>query len=70
MANEKSKATLEDIAALSGTSVATVSRVINASSPVSKELGERVKQAMEELGFQPKQPKERTKPYVPAFIIL
>ena len=68
MSKERSKATLEDIAALSGASVATVSRVINASSPVSKDLEERVKQAMEELGFEPKQPKERTKPYVLAFI--
>ncbi|MCP4405819.1 MAG: LacI family transcriptional regulator [bacterium] len=62
------KATLEDIAALSGTSVASVSRVINASSPVSKDLEQRVKQAMKELGFEPKQPKERTKPYILAFI--
>lgn len=68
MPKEKAKATLEDIAALSGTSVATVSRVINASSPVSQDLEQRVKQAMEELGFEPKQPKERTKPYILAFI--
>jgi len=68
MAKEKSKATLEDIAALSGTSVATVSRVINASSPVSKDLEVRVKQAMDELGFEPKRTKTRTKPYIIAFI--
>ena len=68
MAKEKSKPTLEDIATHSGVSVATVSRVINASSPVSKDLEQRVKQAIEELGFEPKQPKERSKPYVLAFI--
>ena len=68
MAKERSKPTLEDIAAHSGVSVATVSRVINASSPVSKDLGQRVKQAIEELGFEPKQPRERTKPSILAFI--
>ncbi len=68
MPKERVKATLEDIAALSGTSVATVSRVVNASSPVSKDLEQRVKQAMDELGFEPKPPKERTKPYILAFI--
>ncbi len=68
MPKERSKPTLEEIAGLSGTSVATVSRVVNASSPVSKDLEQRVKQAMQELGFEPKQPKERTKPYLLALI--
>ncbi|GAK58339.1 transcriptional regulator, LacI family [Candidatus Vecturithrix granuli] len=69
MSKEKSKPTLEEIAALSEVSVATVSRVINSSSPVSKDLELRVKHAMQELGFEPKQSKVRTRPYVIAFII-
>ncbi len=69
MSKEKSKPTLEEIAALSEVSVATVSRVINSSSPVSKDLELRVKQAMQDLGFEPKRSKVRTRPYVVAFII-
>ena len=49
-----SKPTLEDIASRSGVSLATVSRVINHSRPVSEELERRVKQAIDELGFEPK----------------
>lgn len=62
--------TLEDIASHSGVSIATVSRVINASGPVSKEVEERVKQVIEQLGFEPrrKRAKERTKPAVIACI--
>ncbi len=56
MSKEKSKPTLEEIAALSEVSVATVSRVINSSSPVSKDLELRVKQAMQ-TGFEPKRSK-------------
>ena len=55
-----SKPTLEDIASRSGVSLATVSRVINHSRPVSEELERRVKQAINELGFEPKSPKLRT----------
>ena len=69
MSKEKSKPTLEEIAALSEVSVATVSRVINSSSPVSKDLELRVKQAMQELGFEPKRSKTRTRPYIIVFII-
>lgn len=54
------KPTLEDIAAHSGVSLATVSRVINQSRPVSKALETRVKKAMDVLGFEPKPPKIRT----------
>jgi DNA-binding LacI/PurR family transcriptional regulator len=68
VANEKSNLTLEDIAAHSGVSVATVSRVINASKPVSKDLEIRVKKAIKELGFEPKRLKERAKTQVIAFI--
>jgi LacI family transcriptional regulator len=68
MAKEILKPTLEEIAARSGVSVATVSRVINNSSPVSKDLEQKVKHAMEELGFEPKRPKIRSKPYIIAFL--
>ncbi len=68
MSKEKSKPTLEDIANLSGVSVATVSRVMNASGSVSKDLELRVKQAMAELGVEPKQSRMRTKPYIIAFM--
>lgn len=65
---QKTNPTLEDIAAYSGVSVATVSRVINASKPVSQDLELRVKQAIEALGFEPKRSKERNKPPLIAFI--
>ena len=57
---DTAKPTLEDIAARSEVSLATVSRVINQSRPVSKELETRVKKAMTELGFEPKPPKVQT----------
>ncbi len=66
--NRLAKPTLEDIASHSGVSVATVSRVINQTNAVSKDLEERVKQAMDDLGFEPKRPKPRTKPFMIAFI--
>lgn len=69
MSREKSKPTLEEIAALSEVSVATVSRVINSSSPVSKDLELRVKHAMQELGFEPKRSKVRARPDVIAFVV-
>lgn len=50
MAKIKSMPTLEELAAHADVSVATVSRVINRSGPVSKELEERVKEAMKALG--------------------
>ena len=62
--------TLEDIASHSGVSIATVSRVINASGPVSKEVEERVKQVIAQLGFEPrrKRSRGRIKPAVIACI--
>lgn len=63
MAKEKIKPTLENIAAHSGVSVATVSRVLNRSGVVSKDLEIRVKEAMQALG------KEKTRAYSLAFII-
>ena len=52
--------TLEDIAARSGVSLTTVSRVINQSHLVSEDATLKVRQAMEELGVEPKRPKSRT----------
>ena len=70
MEKEKVNPTLEEIASHSGVSIATVSRVINASGPVSKEVEERVKQVIEQLGFEPrrKRSRDRTKPAVIACI--
>ncbi len=67
MPKEKTKVTLDDIALHSGVSAATVSRVINNSGTVSQELAARVRQAMEELGFEPGS-KPRTKPYIIALL--
>ncbi len=63
MAKKKIKPTLENIAAHSGVSVATVSRVLNRSGAVSKDLETRVKEAMQALG------KETSRAYSIAFII-
>lgn len=45
--------TIRDVAARAGVSVATVSRVISGSVPVSAETRQRVEQAMAELGWRP-----------------
>jgi len=63
MAKKKPKPTLENIAAHSGVSVATVSRVLNRSGAVSKDLELRVKDAMQALG------KETSRVYTLAFVI-
>lgn len=63
MAKTKLKPTLEDIAEYAGVSVTTVSRVINRSGPVSRELEIRVKEAMKDLG------KEKTRPDAIACIV-
>ena len=60
MAENKTKSTIEDVARACGVSVSTVSRVINRSTPVSTELNLRVRKAIQELGFTPRQWKERT----------
>lgn len=46
-------ATIRDVAALAGVSVATVSRVLNGNCPVSEQKRERVMQAVAELNFKP-----------------
>lgn len=56
LSSSHSKVTLEKIAAHSGVSLASVSRVLNQSRRVSPELAIRVKQAMEDLGVAPKAP--------------
>jgi DNA-binding LacI/PurR family transcriptional regulator len=53
--NSKPKPTLEDVAKYCGVSIATVSRVINQSSPVSHELELRVRRAIKDVGFAPRQ---------------
>ena len=58
MEDNKSKPTLEDVARHCGVSIATVSRVINQSSLVSGELTLRVRKAIKELGFTPRQWKD------------
>ncbi len=54
----KIKSTIEDVAKHCGVSIATVSRVINQSSSVSEELTLRVRNAIKELEFTPRQWKE------------
>jgi LacI family transcriptional regulator len=49
-------ATISDVAALAGVSTATVSRALNGKSTVDPELVTRVRQAAEELGYQPNGP--------------
>lgn len=58
----KSKPTIEDVAKHCGVSVATVSRVINGSSPVRKNLQKKVQQAIQELGFTPRSWVSRSRP--------
>lgn len=45
--------TIKDVAVKANVSIATVSRVLNHSKPVSKAVRERVMKVVEELGFQP-----------------
>ncbi|PIE31319.1 hypothetical protein CSA56_18620 [candidate division KSB3 bacterium] len=60
MEETKNKPTIEDVAKRCGVSVSTVSRVINRSTPVSTDLNLRVRKAIKELGFTPRQWKDRT----------
>jgi DNA-binding LacI/PurR family transcriptional regulator len=46
--------TIADVAHLAGVSIATVSRVLNASTPVQEETASRVQKAIEELHFIPR----------------
>jgi LacI family transcriptional regulator len=49
----KTRATMKDVAELSGTSLKTVSRVINGEENVSEDTAERVKEAASQLGYRP-----------------
>lgn len=51
--NDGRRPTLRDVAALAGVSFKTVSRVVNDEPGVSPALAERVRQAVDELGFRP-----------------
>ncbi|MFI1168966.1 LacI family DNA-binding transcriptional regulator [Streptomyces sp. NPDC020801] len=55
MTETASRPTLEAVAARAGVSRATVSRVVNGSDGVREPLAERVRQAVEELGYVPNQ---------------
>ena len=46
-------ATIRDVAAKAGVSVATVSRVMNNRGYLSEEIREKVRQAMEDLNYRP-----------------
>jgi LacI family transcriptional regulator len=46
--------TIADVARLAGVSIATVSRVLNASTPVVEETAQRVRTAVDELQFVPR----------------
>ncbi len=49
----KSAVTIQDVAARSGVSAMTVSRVLNGSNRVAPETRQRIEQAIEELGYVP-----------------
>ena len=56
MAKQKERPTLEEIATDAGVSVSTVSRVINNSGPVKRELEVRVRESMKILGLAKPRP--------------
>ena len=53
MNDSNKRATISDVARLSGVSITTVSRVINDNYPVSVKAKKKVNTAIEELGFRP-----------------
>jgi DNA-binding LacI/PurR family transcriptional regulator len=54
MCPAKKTSTIYDVAELSGVSISTISRVLNASNKVNPETRVRVFQAIDKLGFVPK----------------
>ncbi|HRQ22456.1 MAG TPA: LacI family DNA-binding transcriptional regulator [Anaerolineales bacterium] len=54
MTSRKKNPTIYDVAKLSGVSIATISRVLNASNKVNPETQRRVMSAIDQLGFVPK----------------
>lgn len=59
MNNKPTSATISDVAKHAGVSIATVSRVLNATTPVQADKAERVRRAIAELNFVPR-PAART----------
>lgn len=53
VANETMYVTLQDVAALAGVSIKTVSRVVNNQGEISEETRQRVQAAIDELGYRP-----------------
>lgn len=53
MKNSSTPSTIRDVARLAGVSVATVSRYLNQSAPLSSATAERVRRAMDQLRFTP-----------------
>jgi len=53
MTKKSSTLTIRDVAKVAGVSVATVSRYMNHTGPVSQELGERISQVMLDLNYTP-----------------
>jgi len=54
MPAQKQGPTISDVAQRAGVSIATVSRVLNDTTPVASETAERVRQAIRELAFVPR----------------
>jgi LacI family transcriptional regulator len=54
MTSKNGPSTIADVARLAGVSIATVSRVLNGTTPVHNEKADRVRLAMEELQFVPR----------------
>ncbi len=54
MQSNKQHPTISDVAQRAGVSIATVSRVINGTAPVSPETAQRVQEAIQDLAFVPR----------------
>lgn len=54
MLSKKQQPTISDVAQKAGVSIATVSRVINGTTPVASETAQRVQEAIRELSFVPR----------------
>jgi LacI family repressor for deo operon, udp, cdd, tsx, nupC, and nupG len=52
VAKERRKAVMDDVARRAGVSIATVSRVVNGTAPVSEATAERVRSAVRALGYE------------------
>ena len=54
MPSQKQQPTISDVAQKAGVSIATVSRVLNGTTPVANETAQRVQEAIRELAFVPR----------------